>query len=671
VGAASDVLGVPASDLLELVGRYWVSYTRQHGYKSLFDIGYALVSLLFTAVQCDLTFIMCAHSGASLPEFLSNLNAIHTHIQAQFPKLRMPTFWCTDLTPSSLTLHYRPGRPSRNGLAPLVMGLMKGLADLFNLEDFEIEHTGKRSNDGAGDGVDFDVFALRWDADTSTDSSVNTPSLMFDSTATYDLTASAASTAVGTDDDLSCGSSAYRTKDKMQAFEARWQFCLPPTRFAAAFPFHLVLSQDLKIMQTGEVLQRLCPEMTVGSDFSQHWRVVRPELAAAGRPRADSAIGDGSENKSSGGVTFQMIKDNRDALFLLESVHNKRLKLRGQMNVIASTEGCQVANSGGTLRRARVQQPHQQRPQREQTTQAPIPARETLNKARSQRQMPATPSSPSATSPRCPMSSQAASKHRSTTYPTCPVSFSLADMEPLASAGASKCPMPPLASASSSVVNIRRKKKPRSLSDPTKDDGIKKKNKKRAPRPEEDDMSDLNDSNPSVICAPASLANKTSEPQVVNSSGNDSAKTSGQQQQERPKAKKNKTSRRARARSNTREHGVALEEYVFFLGSVQVKDNEEVVELGLSLHDFALHDAVKEVLLISASNETTMRDVHQMEEFILYGMDGNGDGSTIGGRAGKSETAPYDNATSGSGRRPSKHNAHAANNKYTSKCILS
>lgn len=625
VGAASEVLKVPAPDLLERVGLYWVSYTRQHGYKSLFDIG-----------------------GSSLPEFLCNLNAMHTHIQAQFPKLRMPTFWCTDIAPQSLTLHYRPGRPTRNGLAPLVVGLMKGLADLFHLEEFEIEHTGKRSHHGADDddgGADFDVFLLRWEGEPSSlDSSIGGMPLLATATRA-DLSASTASIP---DYSGECPAPAGSDEnDKLRAFEARWQFCLPPTRFAAAFPFHLVLSQDLKIVQAGEVLQRLCPEMALGSDFGQHWRVVRPEMVVpVPQPRGhgthhsepeahNGGEGETRDKSDNGGVSFQAIKDNRDLLFLLESKHNKRLKLRGQMNVISSTEGCQVSNSGGTLRRKA--QPPPPPPQQQQPTQQ--------SHTRERRQTPR--------SPRCPMS-LAASPRRSTTLSVSPACASSASATATPPGG---CPMTSLMSSSSSTSVGRRKKKTlRSISDPATDGKKKRSSTDRARRPEEDD-SDLTDSNRSVICAPPA------EETIIKADGDDGNKptvvVAAADHYKQHKTKK--SSKRARAKQTLR-----LEEFVFFLGSVQVKDNEEVVELGLSLHDFALHDAVKEVLVLAASNETTMRDVHQMEEFILYGMDG---GSGAAGAGGARKGDPYDDsAISGSGRRPSiKPNAHTKNTR----CLLS
>lgn len=216
-----------------------------------------------------------------------------------------------------------------------------------------------------------------------------------------------------------------------------------------------------------------------------------------------------------------------------------------------------------------------------------------------------------------------------------------------------------MSSSSSTSVGRRKKKTLRSISDPATDGKKKRSSTDRARRPEEDD-SDLTDSNRSVICAPPA------EETIIKADGDDGNKptvvVAAADHYKQHKTKK--SSKRARAKQPRKT--LRLEEFVFFLGSVQVKDNEEVVELGLSLHDFALHDAVKEVLVLAASNETTMRDVHQMEEFILYGMDG---GSGAAGAGGARKGDPYDDsAISGSGRRPSiKPNGHTKNTR----CLLS
>ena len=48
----------------------------------------------------------------------------------------------------------------------------------------------------------------------------------------------------------------------------------------AAFPFHLVLGEDLTIRQLGTSLQRLCPTIAIGDPFERTFEVITPKVAA-------------------------------------------------------------------------------------------------------------------------------------------------------------------------------------------------------------------------------------------------------------------------------------------------------------------------------------------------------------------------------------------------------
>jgi len=108
VGIASQELNVPADELLEAFGKYWVLYTADEGYGE-----------------------MLKASGDTLPEFLQNLDMLHTRVGNLMPKLNPPSFECFDITDNSLRLEYRS---TRLGLTPMVIGLLKGLGDRFGKE---------------------------------------------------------------------------------------------------------------------------------------------------------------------------------------------------------------------------------------------------------------------------------------------------------------------------------------------------------------------------------------------------------------------------------------------------------------------------------------------------------------------------------------------------------
>lgn len=108
VAAGSKLLNVPAEQVLEAFGRYWMTFTAQEGYGP-----------------------MLAMMGDTLPAFLRNLDPMHERLRLTFPQLRPPRITVSDETVDSLRLHYYTDRP---GLTPFVVGLLKGLAELKKTE---------------------------------------------------------------------------------------------------------------------------------------------------------------------------------------------------------------------------------------------------------------------------------------------------------------------------------------------------------------------------------------------------------------------------------------------------------------------------------------------------------------------------------------------------------
>ena len=92
-------------------------------------------------------------------------------------------------------------------------------------------------------------------------------------------------------------------------------FSLPPQQLAEIFPFHLVFNRHKEIVQIGEVLQRSCPGLSVGSQIEEHFRFNRPTVA----------------------VEFDAIRKQSHALFLLECVHNG-MQLKGQIVYVEESD---------------------------------------------------------------------------------------------------------------------------------------------------------------------------------------------------------------------------------------------------------------------------------------------------------------------------------------------
>lgn len=108
VVALSTVLSKSPAKVLEEVGEFWIEFAHNSEYGALLDM-----------------------AGDTLPQILMNLDDMHTRVGQSFSALRPPSFWCTDVTDQSLTLHYSS---ERDGLSPMIIGLVKGLGRLLDIE---------------------------------------------------------------------------------------------------------------------------------------------------------------------------------------------------------------------------------------------------------------------------------------------------------------------------------------------------------------------------------------------------------------------------------------------------------------------------------------------------------------------------------------------------------
>ena len=129
VGAASEVLKAPAEDLLRAFGTYWTKYVGTQGYGELMAI-----------------------DDKSLGEFLTGLNEMHTRVAMTFPDLTPPSFSIDTTEDSTFDVHYRS---TREGLAPMVLGLLEGILELKSVEGSTTWTTKK------GDDSDHDVFRIQ------------------------------------------------------------------------------------------------------------------------------------------------------------------------------------------------------------------------------------------------------------------------------------------------------------------------------------------------------------------------------------------------------------------------------------------------------------------------------------------------------------------------------
>ena len=129
VQAATEVLGLSATQILEAFGEHWVLFTAQEGYGQMLSM-----------------------FGSDLKEFLLNLDNLHSHVAMTFPDLRPPSFEVEEVEGGgdSLLLHYRSVRV---GLGPMVVGLLKGLGKRFS-QDIRLHQLARHATD------DHEVFRI-------------------------------------------------------------------------------------------------------------------------------------------------------------------------------------------------------------------------------------------------------------------------------------------------------------------------------------------------------------------------------------------------------------------------------------------------------------------------------------------------------------------------------
>ncbi|MFN4184188.1 MAG: heme NO-binding domain-containing protein [Hyphomonas sp.] len=105
IDAVTKVSGFESTDLLKSFGRYWIGYTANSSYGTMFRIG-----------------------GDRLDSFLLNLNRLHASVHSTMPASRMPSFELLRNENGRMDVLYTS---DRTGLFPFVEGLLKGLMDHF------------------------------------------------------------------------------------------------------------------------------------------------------------------------------------------------------------------------------------------------------------------------------------------------------------------------------------------------------------------------------------------------------------------------------------------------------------------------------------------------------------------------------------------------------------
>lgn len=107
IEASAEVMGVEMGECLEAFGRYWVRFAERGSYGSIMQF-----------------------TGSDLPTFIANLDRMHQAVVSALPEARVPSFSILERGEGVLYVGYSS---ERDGLESLVLGLLRGLLDRFNL----------------------------------------------------------------------------------------------------------------------------------------------------------------------------------------------------------------------------------------------------------------------------------------------------------------------------------------------------------------------------------------------------------------------------------------------------------------------------------------------------------------------------------------------------------
>mmetsp|Transcript_34199 Transcript_34199/g.85852 ORF Transcript_34199/g.85852 Transcript_34199/m.85852 type:complete len:761 (-) Transcript_34199:207-2489(-) len=213
VKAACEAMKKPRDEILEIAGVHFIVWLKKSEYLHILDIG-----------------------GSNLSDILQNVNSLHAHMKlGYFATMEPPQFFTTRVKEWSLYLHYAPGNPQRQGLGPLVIGIVKGLCEhILHLDPSKVKITQDKHR---SKGAPFDVWHINWKR------------------------------------------AAHGKQDTpvMKAIN-KVSIGLSPQQLDAAFPFHIVVNRNtMKLEQFGSMIMKITG-LREGDDFFTVFQVHKPIL---------------------------------------------------------------------------------------------------------------------------------------------------------------------------------------------------------------------------------------------------------------------------------------------------------------------------------------------------------------------------------------------------------
>lgn len=282
VVAASKVLGISVDDVLEAFGEYFMEFTRRHGYDNL--------------LSCQ---------GSTLRLWLSNLNALHDHLQSSLPEgFIAPVFWCeddgTEGNEGCILLHYYSKRGSL--LVPLVVGIVKEISRFH----FDVEVSMKRLQTQAENDAKYTTWSisavdpsLQWKLTMSSahgdfgDVSSNSAQMGQDKNRSEEkddfqikecpfskMSKEMRKPLDGKEDQIEIDGASER-KAEEELVSTRNSVSMSGEKMREVFPYHVVVDDDFRIMQYGKQLPGIInQEIQLNSHIETYLEINRPVLGS-------------------------------------------------------------------------------------------------------------------------------------------------------------------------------------------------------------------------------------------------------------------------------------------------------------------------------------------------------------------------------------------------------
>ncbi|XP_063866036.1 guanylate cyclase soluble subunit beta-1-like isoform X1 [Scylla paramamosain] len=208
VGAAERVLGVPGTAILEMFGKMFFKFCQESGYDTILQV-----------------------LGATVGDFLQNLDALHDHLALIYPGMKAPSFRCSKREEDgALILHYYSDRP---GLEYIVIGIVKAVSEQLHDTEVEVEILKTKEEEGH-------VQFLITEKDTQTTHNISETTYVLD----------------------------MDTESKIS-----------PRTFCQVCPFHLMFDRDLQVHQAGDSISRVLPSVSYpGASLEKLVQIVRPHM---------------------------------------------------------------------------------------------------------------------------------------------------------------------------------------------------------------------------------------------------------------------------------------------------------------------------------------------------------------------------------------------------------